>query len=31
VGGTGDKRVSAGAMHADLTVVRMDSCFHDGF
>ena len=31
VSGTGNKRISAGAMHADLTVAWMDSCFHDGF
>src|SRR5450759_515722 len=28
VGGTGDECVAAGAMHADLTVVGMDGCFH---
>ncbi len=28
VSGAGDKCVPASAMHADLTVVRMDGCFH---
>src|SRR5208282_835485 len=28
VGGACDKRVAAGAMHADFAVVGMDSCFH---
>jgi len=28
VGRASDKRVPAGAMHADLAVVGMDSCFH---
>jgi hypothetical protein len=31
VGGASDKRVPAGAMHADLAVVGMDSCFHFNF
>jgi hypothetical protein len=28
VGGASNKRVPAGAMHADFAVVGMDSCFH---
>src|SRR5450759_5653473 len=28
VGGAGDKCVAAGAMHPDLAVAGMDSCFH---
>jgi hypothetical protein len=28
VGGACDKRVPAGAMHADFAVVGVDSCFH---
>ncbi len=26
--GAGDKRIAAGAMHANFSVIRMDGCFH---
>src|SRR5450755_3902435 len=31
MGGPGDKRIAASAVHTDFRVIGMDRCFHDGF